>query len=112
MFKNPWFRQILDPEIITIIRQDKKKVLFYNDRHADLKVDEEFQKHWRSVAVEGIDDAKIEEYLDKQGIRSMQDDGNKKPIKPPVRRKGQRKKQFKKAKDNEHIADELRHYDN
>ncbi|OXA60840.1 transcription initiation factor IIE subunit beta isoform X1 [Folsomia candida] len=104
--------KILDPEIITIIRQDKKKVLFYNDRHADLKVDEEFQKHWRSVAVEGIDDAKIEEYLDKQGIRSMQDDGNKKPIKPPVRRKGQRKKQFKKAKDNEHIADELRHYDN
>jgi len=51
--------RILEPELITITRQDKKKVLFYNDRHSDLKVDEEFQKLWRSVAVEGIDDAKI-----------------------------------------------------
>jgi len=76
-----------------------------------MTVDEEFQKLWRSVAVDGIDDAKIEEYLDKQGIRSMQDQSNKKPVKQPVRRKGQRKKQFKKPKDNEHIADELRHYD-
>ena len=30
---------------------------------------------WRSVAVEGLDDAKIDEYLDKQGIKSMTDQG-------------------------------------
>jgi hypothetical protein len=29
-------------------------------------VDEEFQKLWRSVAVESMDDQKIEEYLEKQ----------------------------------------------
>jgi len=105
--------QILEPELITITRQDKKKVLFYNDRHSDLKVDEEFQKLWRSVAVEGIDDAKIEEYLDKQGIRSMQDQGGRKTLQPAARRKGQRKKQVnKKPKDNEHIAESLQHYDN
>lgn len=46
---------------------DKKKVLFYNDRTANLPIDEEFQKLWRSVAVDAMDDAKIEEYLDKQG---------------------------------------------
>lgn len=46
---------------------DKKKVLFYNDRTASLPIDEEFQKLWRSVAVDAMDDAKIEEYLDKQG---------------------------------------------
>lgn len=46
---------------------DKKKVLFYNDRSADLQVDEEFQKLWRSVAVDAMDDAKIDEYLEKQG---------------------------------------------
>jgi transcription initiation factor TFIIE subunit beta len=102
----------LEPELITITRQDKKKVLFYNDRHSDLKVDEEFQKLWRSVAVEGIDDAKIEEYLDKQGIRSMQDQGLRKTLQPAARRKGQRKKQIKKPKDNEHIAESLQHYDN
>jgi len=73
-------------------------------------VDDEFQKLWRSVAVDGIDDVKIEEYLEKQGIRSMQDDGIKKKIQPAQRRKGQRKKQIKKPKDNEHIANELKNY--
>ncbi|KAJ8934125.1 hypothetical protein NQ314_013584, partial [Rhamnusium bicolor] len=54
-------------EIIFITRPiDKKKVLFYNDRTASLPIDEEFQKLWRSVAVDAMDDAKIEEYLDKQ----------------------------------------------
>jgi len=105
--------RILEPELITITRQDKKKVLFYNDKHSDLKVDEEFQKLWRSVAVEGIDDAKIEEYLDKQGIRSMQDQGGRKTLQPAARKRGQRKKQVnKKPKDNEHIAESLQHYDN
>lgn len=55
-------------EVIFITRpMDKKKVLFYNDRTANLPIDEEFQKLWRSVAVDAMDDAKIEEYLDKQG---------------------------------------------
>ena len=31
------------------------------------------QKLWRGVAVEGIDEKKVEEYLTKQGIASMQD---------------------------------------
>ena len=44
---------------------DKKQVVFYNDRSSDFMVDEEFQKLWRSVAVDGIDDKKIEEYLEK-----------------------------------------------
>lgn len=103
--------QALDADIITISRQDKKKVLFYNDRYASLDVEEEFQKLWRSVAVDGIDDAKIEEYLDKQGIRSMQDQSIKKTAQPMHRRKAQRKKQIKRPKDNEHIAEDLRIYD-
>jgi hypothetical protein len=45
---------------------DKKKVLFYNDRTANFAVDDEFQKQWRAVAVESMDDAKIEDYLEKQ----------------------------------------------
>lgn len=38
------------------------KTLFH-----DLQVDEEFQKLWRSVTVDAMDDAKIDEYLEKQG---------------------------------------------
>lgn len=31
------------------------------------QVDEEFKKIWRSIPVDSMDDAKIEEYLEKQG---------------------------------------------
>jgi predicted transport protein len=62
-----YFIQALQNEIIYISRPiDKKKIVFYNDKTAALPVDEEFQKLWRSVAVESMDDQKIEEYLEKQ----------------------------------------------
>lgn len=128
-------------EIVYITRPtDKKKILFYNDRTANLtviwacnafnciidldstassiifyripkQVDEEFQKLWRSVTVDAMDDAKIDEYLEKQGIRSMQDHGPKKPLIPKRKKTGQKKRQFKKPRDNEHLADVLETYE-
>ncbi|KAI4467471.1 transcription initiation factor iie beta subunit [Holotrichia oblita] len=99
-------------EIIFVTRpMDKKKVLFYNDRTAQLPIDEEFQKLWRSVGVDVMDDAKIDEYLEKQGIRSMQDHGIKKQIAPKRKKANQRKRQFKKPRDNEHLADVLETYE-
>lgn len=57
-----------------------------------------------------MDEAKIDEYLKKQGIRSMQDPGIKKTEikrkKPTVR-----KRIYKKPRDNEHLADLLETYD-
>ncbi|KAL1488043.1 hypothetical protein ABEB36_015414 [Hypothenemus hampei] len=99
-------------DIVFITRPiDKKKILFYNDRTAQLPIDEEFQKLWRSVAVDAMDDQKIEEYLDKQGIRSMQDHGLKKPVAIKRKKTSQRKKTFKKPRDNEHLADLLETYE-
>lgn len=43
----------------------------------------EFQKLWRSVPVDSIDEEKIEEYLKKQGISSMQETGPKKIVRFP-----------------------------
>lgn len=43
----------------------------------------EFQKLWRSVPVDSIDEEKIEEYLKKQGISSMQETGPKKAVSVP-----------------------------
>lgn len=40
----------------------------------------EFQKLWRSVPVDSIDEEKIEEYLNRQGISSMQETGPKKMV--------------------------------
>lgn len=147
-------------DIIYVVRPtDKKKILFYNDRTAnmnvsvrlikmekewvqlmidfDLQVDEEFQKLWRSVTVESLDDAKIDEYLEKQGssddqlpidlllssilmyfsllseigIRSMQDHGPKKALIPKRKKTQLKKRQFKKPRDNEHLADVLETYE-
>ncbi|CAH0551296.1 unnamed protein product [Brassicogethes aeneus] len=99
-------------EIIYITRPiDKKKILFYNDRTASMPIDEEFQKLWRSVAVDAMDDEKIDEYLEKQGIRSMQDHGPKKTMAPKRKKASNRKRTFKKPRDNEHLADVLETYE-
>ncbi|XP_014227147.1 general transcription factor IIE subunit 2 [Trichogramma pretiosum] len=102
----------LQNDIITIVRpQDKKQIIFYKDRTAEFPVDEDFQKLWRAVAVDAVDDAKMTEYLEKQGIRSMQDHGIKK-MAPVKRKKGNNKKRApKKPRDNDHLADVLQHYD-
>lgn len=79
-----------------------------------------------------MDDAKIDEYLEKQGddshvtfekykllitylilytgIRSMQDHGLKKPV-PKRKKAANKKRQFKKPRDNEHLADVLETYE-
>lgn len=98
-------------DIVFITRPiDKKKILFYNDRSANFQVDEEFQKLWRSATVDSMEDSKIDEYLEKQGIRSMQDHGKKKPM-PMKRKKALKKRQFKRPRDNEHLADILETYE-
>ncbi|XP_066590332.1 transcription initiation factor IIE subunit beta [Prorops nasuta] len=102
----------LQNEILFITRPlDKKKIVFYNDKTAQFPIDEEFQKLWRAVAVDAMDDQKIDEYLEKQGIRSMQDHGPKKAA--PLKRKkpNNKRKLFKKPRDNEHLADVLETYE-
>ncbi|XP_013385626.1 transcription initiation factor IIE subunit beta [Lingula anatina] len=90
----------LGDRIIIITRPDKKKVLFYNDKMYQFDVDEEYQQQWRSVAVEGMDERKIEDYLEKAGITSMQDMGIKRAG-PIQKKKGNRKRgQFKKLNDH------------
>ncbi|MCI4394988.1 hypothetical protein PGIGA_G00175220 [Pangasianodon gigas] len=100
----------LGDQIIFVSRPDKKKILFYNDKHCHFEVDEEFQKLWRSVPVDSIDDEKIEEYLKRQGISSMQDTGPKK-ITPVQKRKKpatQKKRRFKTH--NDHLNGVLEDY--
>lgn len=99
-------------EIVYIQRPtDKKKILFYNDRSSNLEVDDEFIKLWRSVTVDAMDDAKIDEYLEKQGIRTMQDHGPKKVMSMKRKKGAQKKRQFKKPRDNEHLAHVLETYE-
>ncbi|XP_053148022.1 transcription initiation factor IIE subunit beta isoform X3 [Hemicordylus capensis] len=100
----------LGDQIIFITRPDKKKILFYNDKSCQFTMDEEFQKLWRSVPVDSMDEEKIEEYLRRQGISSMQEAGPKK--KAPIQRRkkpaSQKKRRFKTH--NDHLAGVLKDY--
>uniref|UniRef100_A0A915IWU4 Transcription initiation factor IIE subunit beta n=1 Tax=Romanomermis culicivorax TaxID=13658 RepID=A0A915IWU4_ROMCU len=81
--------------INTNINKRKDRVLFYNDVENSVPIDEEFKALWRSVALDHLDEKKIDEYLHKHGIDSMKDLPQKKilgtgqaPKRKNVRRKG------------------------
>ena len=74
----------------------------------EFRVDEEFVKYWRAVAVDGIDDGKVEEYLKKHGITSMADAPGKRLQGKDLKRK--RGKQKAKIVNNEHLKDVLEDY--
>ncbi|XP_039254695.2 general transcription factor IIE subunit 2-like [Styela clava] len=90
----------LGNKIIYITRPDKKEVLFYNDKSCEFQVDEEFQKLWRSVAIESMDETKIEEYLNQQGMSSVQDTRTKLKPAQPRKRANNRKRKFKRHNDH------------
>lgn len=101
--------------ILVISGAEKKKVVFLKESAEQLQilVDEEFQKLWRSVAVDGLDDRKVEEYLEKTGFATMQDQSDRNRAmmmrKPQAKRKVNRKKRG--PKDNEHMVGVLEDYD-
>jgi len=53
-------------------------VIFFNDRSLEIEMDETFQKLWRSITVESVDEDKIAEYLAGQGITFADDPGIRK----------------------------------
>ena len=128
-------RNLHDEKKIIIVKRpaDKKEVLFYFDHTSDFRVDDEFVKLWRSVAVDSLDDDKIDEYVDKQGetryfyflldsnretgrdlffagIKSMQDLGIRRPAAKHIRKKGGGKRKPRGPKDNDHLKDVLEDY--
>ena len=99
-----------DNRIIVLTRPgDKKKVVFFHDHTCDFAVDDEFRKLWRSVAVDSVDDAKIDEYLERQGIRSMQDQGLRR-LAPAKKRRNAGRRRHNYPKDNAHLKDVLEDY--
>lgn len=98
-----------DNHIATVTRQaDKKLIVFYRPKGKEFQVDEEFVKYWRGVAVDGIDDGKVEEYLKKHGITSMQDTPGRRVVGKDLKRK--KGKQRAKIVNNEHLKDVLEDY--
>lgn len=109
---NRAIKWLVDNEAIVVITRpvDKKKVIFYNEGKQDLKLDEEFVKLWRSISVDEVADDKIEEYLEKHGIQSIQDLTSKKMEPVQKRRKLMRKQNRSFKSHNEHMKDILEDY--
>lgn len=105
-------KQLEQTDSVIIINRtvDKKRVLFYNDKSLKFPVEEDFQKMWRSVAVDGMDEQKIQDYLEKQGINSMQDLNSKKITPIQKRKKSAVRKKTNFKKTNDHVADILKDY--
>ena len=104
-------KQKLGEEIVVLVGKGKKKILYYNDKSSpeNIQVEEELVKYWRDVAVEGLDEAKIEEYLEKQGIASMKDGLNNVQTLPGGKRK-QSARGRQSKKHNDHMGTILNEY--
>ncbi|XP_029457413.1 transcription initiation factor IIE subunit beta [Rhinatrema bivittatum] len=100
----------LGDQIVFVTRPDKKKILFYNDKTCQFTVDEEFQKLWRSIPVDSMDEEKIEDYLKRQGISSMQESGPKKILPVQKRKKPASLKKRRFKTHNDHLAGVLQDY--
>lgn len=109
---NRAIKWLVDNEHIVVLTRpmDKRKIVFYNEGKQDIKVDEEFIKLWRSISVDGVADDKIEEYLEKHGIQSIQDLASKKMEPVQKRRKVMRRPNKNFKTHNEHMKDILQDY--
>ncbi|XP_038076954.1 general transcription factor IIE subunit 2-like [Patiria miniata] len=94
--------------VIIITRPDKKKVVFFNDKSAQLNIDEELKELWNTTAVDSIDETKIEEHLRKQGISSMEDLSLKHV--PQRKKRAGRKGPRKFKTHNDHLTGVLQDY--
>lgn len=93
-----------------MVGKGKKKVLYYNDKTSqeiNLQVEEDIVKYWREVAVEGLSEINIEDYLEKQGIASMKDALTNK-AQEIHKRKSNKGRQSKKH--NDHLGNLLNDY--
>lgn len=94
-----------------MVGKGKKKVLFYNDKNSadNITVEEDIVKYWRDVEVGGMDETKIEDYLEKQGIASMKDLFANNRMQVTGKRKGAGKGRQAK-KHNDHLNGLLNEY--
>uniref|UniRef100_A0A6G1SI75 Transcription initiation factor IIE subunit beta n=1 Tax=Aceria tosichella TaxID=561515 RepID=A0A6G1SI75_9ACAR len=109
---NRAIKWLMDNDFIVVITRqlDKKKIIFYNEGKQEEKIDDEFVKLWRSISVDGVADDKIEEYLEKHGIKSIQDLESKKMEPTQKRRKIMRKPNKNFKAHNDHMKGILEDY--
>ncbi|CAM4945471.1 unnamed protein product [Rotaria socialis] len=98
---------IKDGQVVKVT-SNKKEILFYTDPAYKLKVHPDFTESWRKTSVEGLDDKKIWEFLDKQGHYGlMKNTPRQSHLTNKPRRGGRRPDTMK---HNQHVAHKLEDY--
>lgn len=87
----------------------KDRVFFYDDPEIHIDIDEEFVKLWRTTNIEHLDEKKIEEYLQKQGLKASKDHLPQKFAQVPKRKTTRRKNN--QRVHNQHLSDVLQDFD-
>ncbi|KAM3176539.1 hypothetical protein ACTXT7_006321 [Hymenolepis weldensis] len=93
----------------------KKRVIYFNDKIYDLKVDNDLKEMWRSVCVESVDEKQVQEYLTQRGLTKISVDDTNGPT-TLLFRGNMRKLSNKRPrrpvnfKSNAHIKDILQQY--
>ncbi|XP_065897302.1 transcription initiation factor IIE subunit beta-like [Dysidea avara] len=77
----------LDDSVLVITRQDKEKILFYNNKDLLEETDEGLKALWRTVGVDGVSESDIEQYLKNAGLTSMLGIETSRKRKAPTSRK-------------------------
>jgi len=107
IFKKP------SEDIVILSGKGKQKILYYNDKSSpeNIQVELDITKMWNNVSVDGLDETKIAEYLERQGLSSMKDPNAAMAasIQPVKRKQSTKGRQIKKH--NEHLGNVLNEYD-
>ncbi|ESO09871.1 hypothetical protein HELRODRAFT_73187, partial [Helobdella robusta] len=105
--------EMMSDSIVRITRPDKKEIIFSKVVGLPDPIDEEIKNLWRSVSVEGMNENKIQEYLQKHNISSMKNINHVRPKKvnavSPTKRKTSKKST--ELRHNAHLAGILMDYD-
>jgi len=91
----------LKDKIILVQGAEKKEVAFLADPSSEFKMDEEFTQLWRSIPIDALEENKIEEYLNANGLASIKDTNAIKPINPKRRKASRRGQKYKTH--NQHV---------
>jgi len=93
---------------MSICRQDKEQVIFYNNFEFCLeeKVPQELQELWHQVSVDGMTDTDIDKYLGDQGLGAMQGETRKRKLPSSAHRKARKKAKPTKVL-NTHLDNQL-----
>ncbi|CAF1543863.1 unnamed protein product [Rotaria sp. Silwood1] len=106
-----FIRSLVESGDVLKVESSKREVLFYNDRHINLDIHQEFMNGWRTISVEHLTMEQIHNFFREKGHFSLTTNAPKQAHLPkkPLKRVDRRPVT---VKHNQHVIDQLNDYSN